>query len=168
MAGWATSPGSAFGGAPPERLGPPPLSMVVRTRPLEAIVVGLAAAALASLAWWAVAATTERLFVYGAILVGVLVGQGVLIGARKGGPVPALLAIVFTLVSLAVAQYFISRSLAISTLGAADVPLWQGFSFAYEAVRSSIDDDGFIVVFWFISAIVAMVSAGRSSRRPVL
>lgn len=176
MPGWAAAPAPGSG-APPAfgppsggggATGPGQLAMVVRTRPTDAILVGLGAAALAGLAWWAVVATTERLFVYGAVLVGVIVGQGVLLGDRKGGVVPGLLAPVFTLAALAVAQYFISRSLAISTEGAGDVPLWLGFSTAVDIVRASIDDDKFIVLFWLVSAAVAMVIAAVPSRRPVL
>ena len=141
--------------------------MIVRTRPLEAVVVGLAAAALAGVAWWAAVALTEQLFVYAAILVGLLVGQGVLIGARKGGVVPAVLAAVFTLGALLVAQYFIERSLAISKQGAQDLPLWLGFSTAVDVVRTSVDGDRKVAVFWLLSVAAAAFGAGASSRRPV-
>lgn len=142
--------------------------MVTKVRPLDGVLVGIAAAALAGLAWWASVAFTENLFVYAAIIVGVVVGQGVLVGSRRGGIVPALLAGVFTLAALVVAQYFIERSLAISTFGAKDLPLWMGLSTAVDVVRSSVDGDPKIGLFWALSVVAALVSAGSRSRRPVL
>lgn len=141
--------------------------MVVRRRLGEGLVVGLAAAVLAGTAWWASVFFTERLIVYAAIVVGIVVGQGVLIGARKGGAVPAVVAGLLTLAALLVAQYFIERSLAIANFGA-DIPLWLGFGTAREIVTDSVDGDPLIGLFWLVSAFAAIISAGAPSRRPVV
>ena len=131
----------------------------------DGVLVGLAAAAGAGGLWWAVVAFTGYQFVYGAIVVGLLVGHGVLIGARRGGPAFGLLAVVFTLASLAIAEYFIQRSLAISNEGY-DIPLWTDFGFAKDVVREAVQGHAATGLFWGIAAIVALVTAGSSSRRP--
>lgn len=131
----------------------------------DSALVGLGAAAAAGGLWWAVVAFTERQFVYGAIAVGLLVGHGVLIGARQGGPVPGLLAATFTLASLAVAEYFIQRSLAISKEGF-DLPLWTDLTFATDVVSDGIERRPIIGLFWGIAAIAALLTAGMPSRRP--
>lgn len=156
-------------GAPPAPpgvgIGPPRL--VVKTRLAEGVLVGVASAALAGALWWGVTATIERTFVYGAILVGVLVGQGVLLGARRGGPLPAVVAGTATLVALVVAEYFIQRSLAIDQLGV-ELPLWQGFSMAREVVSTTVEDDPVTGLFWLVAAVAAVVTTASPERRPVL
>ena len=131
----------------------------------DGVLIGLAAAAVAGLAWWAVVAFTERQFVYGAIGVGLLVGHGVLAGARRGGPVFGLMAAVLTLVSLAVAEYFIQRSLAISQSGF-DVPLWTDLAFAKDVVREGVKAQPAIAIFWGIAAVASLWTAGIPSHRP--
>lgn len=158
-----------WGGGSPAPTTPPMTghAMVTRTRLLDGALVGTAAAAIAGVAWWAAAATTERFFVYAAILVGLLVGQGVLIGARKGGVLPGLAAALLTLAALVVAQYFIDRSLVVSS-GAEAVPLWLGLSTAYDVVKGSIDAEPINGLFWLLAAGAAALAAGSPSRRPVL
>lgn len=160
----APGPGHGWGTAP--ATGSPPV-LVVRRRIGEGLVVGVAAAALAGMGWWASVFYTERLFPYVAIIVGILVGQGVLIGARKGGALPAVLAGLLTLAALLAAQYFIERSLAIANFGA-DVPLWLGFDTARQVVTDSFDADRLIGLFWLVSVVVAAISAGSPARRPVV
>lgn len=165
-----TGAGTWSGGPPPPgapTVGPGRSVLVVRTRLGDALLVGAAAAGVAGLLWWAVTATLERQFVYGAILVGVLVGHGVLVGARRGGPVPAAVAGVATLVALLVAEYFIQRSLAVSQLGV-DLPLWQGLSTATDVVRTSIEEDPLTGVFWLVAAGAAVLTTASAQRRPVL
>ncbi|MCU1499939.1 MAG: hypothetical protein JWM47_3892 [Acidimicrobiales bacterium] len=158
MPGWpnvAGQPSSAF--AP----------MITRTRVIDGLLLGLAAATLAGVAWWAVISTTKAQFPYAAIAVGVLVGQAVLIGARRGGIFPALVATVASVVALVVAEYFIQRSLAIAELGV-DLPLWLGLSSATDIVRGTVEEDPLTGGFWAVAAIVAALSAGSRNRRPLL
>lgn len=137
-----------------------------RTRMGEGLLVGLAAAAVAGAIWWAVVANTERQFGYGAILVGALVGQGVRLGARRGGIGPGLVAGLATLAALVVAEYFIQRSLVISQGG--DIPLWLGFTTARDIVRESLDSEPLSGLFWLLAACAAAVTAGSTTRRPIL
>lgn len=136
------------------------------SRPLDGLLVGVAAAAIGGLLWWGAVALTERQFVYGAIVVGYIVGQGVLIGSRRGGPVPAVMALTSTLVALVVAEYFIQRSLAVSQFGA-DLELWLGWSVAVEVIETTISDDPITLLFWFLAAGVAGFVAG-TSREPLV
>lgn len=152
--GWG--PGATAPHAPPAQ---------AKARFGDALLVGLAAAAAAGGLWWAVVAFTGYQFVYGAIAVGLLVGHGVLIGARRGGPVFGLLAAAITLASLAVAEYFVQRSLAIANEGY-DIPLWTDLSFATDVVREAIRGHASTGLFWGIAAIVALVTAGSSRRTP--
>lgn len=155
--------------APPAPSGPTSTpGLATRVRLFDGALIGLAAAAVAGVIWWGAVSVTERLIVYPAIVLGLLVGQSVLIGARRGGALPGLLAAGFTLVSLAVAQYFIERSLAISTRGAQDLPLWLGLSDARDIVRSSVQGEPINGAFWLLAAVFAAVSAGSSTRRPVV
>ncbi|HEX2576717.1 MAG TPA: hypothetical protein VHK88_10245, partial [Aquihabitans sp.] len=149
-----------WGGGPPAATAPLHLPMVTRTRPLDALLVGLAAAVLAGLGWWAVR-TISDVVIYPAVLVGLLVGQGVFIGARRGGVLPALVAAVLTLAALVVSQYFISRSLAVAD-GADSVPLWLGFSTAREVVQADVEADVKLPLLWLASAVIAAVGAGAT------
>lgn len=135
-------------------------------RVADGILVGMAAAALAGGVWWAVVALSARQFPYLAVLLGLLVGQGVLIGSRRGSLALGALAGVLTLGSLSIAQYFISRSLAISELGL-DLPLWEGAGAAADVIRAAYQDDALTAMFVVLAAGCAAVAAGRSSARPV-
>ncbi|MCB0971961.1 MAG: hypothetical protein KDA97_10685, partial [Acidimicrobiales bacterium] len=96
---------------------PPPVGtrLVVRTRVLDGILTGGAAAVLAGVAWWALATFTELdWWQYGAAGVGLVVGAGTLVGARKGGLVPGIIALAFATVATVLGAYFIDRSLTIA------------------------------------------------------
>ena len=160
-------PASALAGSTNEPGPPMYLPLVTKTRLLEGILVGVAMATLAGVGWWAVTALTKTQFVYGALAVGLVIGQAVLIGARKGGSGPGLVAGLACFTSLAVAEYFIQRSLAIQSLGA-DLPLWQGFSTAFEVVRSSLQAEPITGAFWAAAIVAAALSAGSARRRPIL
>lgn len=168
----AAPTGAGTWGGGPSAVSAPPgpgafAPMVTRLRLPEGVIVGAAAAALAGAAWWASVAFTERQFVYAAIVVGLVIGQGVLIGARKGGPIPALVAVVLTLVALVVAEYFIQRSLAISNAGV-DLDLWLGVSTARDVVQTSVEEEPLTGLFWLLAAGAAALGAGRAGRRPVI
>jgi hypothetical protein len=155
-------------GAPPLPPAPagPTTPEVAGPRVADGTLVGLAAAALAGAVWWAVVTLTQRQVPYLAVLLGLLVGHGVLVGARRGSLALGALAGVLTLVSLSAAQYFISRSLAISELGL-DIPLWNGAGAAVDEIRATYQDDGLTAVFVVLATGCAAVAAGRPSARPV-
>ncbi len=147
--------------APRVPLGLAPLPV----RLLEATVIGVAAAAVGGLAWWAICSTTERQFAYGAIVVGVLIGQAVLIGARRPNGAAALIAAVAALATFVVAEYFVQRSLAIKSTDAS-LPLWSGLSFARQVVTETVKDTPTTGLFWGVGVVAAAVSSLRG--RPVL
>ncbi len=136
-------------------------------RYLQGALVGVASATLAGVAWWGVTALTGVQFSYFAALLGLVVGNGVLIGTRRGGSVPALVAVVSVLTALAVSQYFIERSLAIEDLGA-DLPLWRDLAFARTVVTERLKDQPILALSWLMAALVALVSTSSPKRRAVL
>lgn len=121
---------------------------------LDAVLFAIASATVAGVLWWAVVATTKLQFTYGALGVGALVGLTTALGARKTGLATAVLAAACTLVALAVAEYFIQRSLAIDE-GVRGVPLWDGFGFARDLVKAALDENGFIGLFWGLAVLAA-------------
>lgn len=149
-----------------------PRQLVVKSRLPDGLLTGMAAAAIGGTAWWLVTSLTSSQIPYLAIVVGVLIGQGVLIGARKGGIVQGVTAALLCLVALAVAEYFIQRSLAIHEAqkagGSLAIPLWQGFSFAREVVTEAVKDRTLTPIFWGLGAVVAFVVTFDSKRRPAV
>ena len=141
--------------------------LVVATRYVDGLLVGAAAAAIGGAIWWAIAASTERQIYFVAIAVGVIAGQGVLIGARRGGPLQGAMAAVLCLLSLVVAQYFVVRSIAISE-SHASIPLWQDFGFAKSVITNSVKADKLSLLFWALSMAAAAATAGLPSRRPAV
>jgi hypothetical protein len=147
-------------------------ALVVKARPLDGLLTGIAAAVIGGTAWWAVTSLTALQIPYLAIVVGLLVGQGVLIGARKGGIVQGIAAAVLCVLALAVAEYFIQRSLAIHDAhkagSAIALPLWQGFSFARHVVTDAVKGRALTAIFWGIGAVVAFAVTFDTKRRPVV
>ena len=152
-------------------------SLVVKTRVLDGILTGLAAATLAGVLWWAAVwaigsndPTFDQWHI-GSIVVGFIVGQGVLLGSRRGGLVSGLLALLFTLVAVLVAVYFIDRSLTIAIFEdrgrTSDVSLWLGFTYAEDLYRSYAEFDRSHALQWLLGPLVAVLIAGWSGRRPL-
>lgn len=159
----------------PEAPGGP--ALVVRTRPFDGILTGLAASAIAGSIWWgaavAIASKTDfELWHLGSIIVGLIVGVGVLTGSRRGGLVSGLGALVLSAATVVVTVYFIDRSLTIIGLTDAgrtsDIPLWQGWSEAIDVYRSWWDFDQTRVLMWLGGPLVAVLIAGRPDRRPIV
>lgn len=150
--------------APASTIEASPRSDVTGARVADGVLVGAAAAAVAAALWWLVVVVTETQFPYLALILGLLVGQGVLSGSRRGSGALGALAGILTLFSLSVAQYFISRSLAITQLGA-DAPLWNGTGAAVDVVRSAYQDDLLTLVFVLLATAGAAVTAGRPTAR---
>ncbi|MGN6696267.1 MAG: hypothetical protein ACTHN0_18965 [Aquihabitans sp.] len=151
--------------------------LVVATRPLDGILTGLAASALAGVLWWAGASAVAKnqpdfgLWPLGSILVGLIVGVGVLVGSRRGGLVSGLIALVLSTATVLVTVYFIDRSITISAFAAAgrtsDIPLWQGASAFTDVYRDWWDYDRNHALMWLGAPIVAVLVAGWPGRRPV-
>jgi hypothetical protein len=131
-----------------------------RTNWFDAITFAIASATVGGTLWWAVVAFTERQFLYGAIAVGAIVGMSTALGARKTGIATAVLAGACTLVALAVAEYFIQRTLAIND-GVTGIPLWDGFGFARDVVKSALEEDGLTGLFWGLAVLAAIFTTLR-------
>ncbi|WP_421118980.1 hypothetical protein ACE2AJ_16665 [Aquihabitans daechungensis] len=151
--------------------------MVVRTRILDGIRTGIAASAIAGAIWWgaatAIASSTDfELWHLGSVLVGLIVGQGVLTGSRRGGLVSGLLALVLSILTVIVTVYFIDRSTMIIGLTDAgrtsDVPLWQGFSEAIDTYEAWWEFDPTRVLMWGLGPLIAVAIAGWPNRRPIV
>lgn len=147
---------------PRQSRGPAPI--VSEPRIGDGLLVAAAAATVAGLIWWAVVAITQRQIPYVAFLLGILVGQATLVGGRRGSIGLGIVASVTSLLALTAAQYFIARSLAISELNI-DVPLWDGSSWFFEVIRTTIEDDPITGLFILLAAGVAGVQAGWPGRR---
>lgn len=160
--------------APPPAEGAP---VLVKTRILDGLLTGIAASALAGALWWGVATAILKSdssfepWHLGSIVVGLLVGEGVLTGSRKGGVASGLLALVLSAVTVAVTIYFIGRSgtvIALTDAGrTSDIPLWQGVEAFTDTYRSWWDYDRKWVGPWLIGPVVALVVAGWPGRRPI-
>jgi hypothetical protein len=130
-----------------------------------AVVGGIAGAFVAGLVWWGIVATTRAQITFVAIGVGWVVAQAVLVCCQQRNRVPLqAIAGVFTLVSLAVSEYFIQRTLFIKEYGdrldGVSVPLWDGFAVARETVEAAIREDPLTGLFWVAAIITAVVVAG--------
>lgn len=130
-----------------------------------AFVGGIAGAFVAGLVWWGIVATTKYQVTIVAVGVGWVVAQAVLICCQQRNRVPLqAIAGVSTLVSLAVSEYFIQRTMFIQEVGdrfgGVSVPLWDGFGPAREVVEESLRDDPLTGLFWLAAVVAAVVVAG--------
>jgi hypothetical protein len=130
-----------------------------------ALVGGIAGAFVAGLAWWGIVATTQYQVAFVAIGVGWVVAQAVLICSQQQNRLPLqVIAGTFTLLSLAVSEYFIQRTLFIKEygdrLGGVEVPLWDGFGYAREVVEESLREDPLTGLFWLAAVVAAVVVTG--------
>ncbi|MEZ5139608.1 MAG: hypothetical protein R2711_12830 [Acidimicrobiales bacterium] len=146
-------------------------AVVVRTRPADGLLVGLAAAGIAGVVWWAIGGVLEfTWWHYAAAVVGLIVGQGVVIGARRGGAVPAVIAGVLSLAVVVVAVYFIDRSQTITSFAdqgrSSDIPLWQGAVAFWDDLHGWIDYDLAKAAGFLLAPIVAVAVAARPGASP--
>ena len=135
---------------------------------MEGALVGLAGAAIGAGIWFAVAALVHREVPPAAVLVGILAGQGVLAGARRTGPITAVIAAVWCLVVLGVAEYFVSRTVAVHAQPTATIPLWQGFGFARQVVSDGVRHSVATAAAFGVAVVFAVAGAGFPNRRPVI
>lgn len=152
--------------------------MAIETRFFDGVLTGVAASAIAGLVWWglSVAIATSSpdfaLWHLGSVLVGLIVGQGVLTGARRGGLVAGLLALVLSILTVAATVYFIDRSLTIIAFDDAgrssDISLWQGFGALTDLYRGWWEFDPTRPAMWVLAPVIAVAIAGWPGRRPIV
>lgn len=132
-----------------------------RPRLADALLVGLAGAGVGGTAWWAISAFGRfDQWHLASVVVGLFVGFGVATGARRPGVGPAVLAVLLSTAAVAVAVYFIDRSLTIAALDDAgrltDIPLWQGFDTAADVLRSWVEQERSSAAAWLLAPVVAL------------
>ncbi|MCB0976867.1 MAG: hypothetical protein KDB02_05350 [Acidimicrobiales bacterium] len=156
------APGAGPGVPPPPTRAAYVVRSPARTRWPDAVLLAVASATVAGVAWWAVVGHSKTQFVYGAIAVGFVVGAATATGARRVTAGVVFLAAVCTFVALVVSEYFIQRTIAVRE--GIPVPLWQGFGFAKDVVKAGLDENKLTFVFWLLAAGAAGFTAARRSR----
>lgn len=169
------APATAVPGPMPGAMPVPPTAsgLVVQTRVLDGVLTGVAAAGIGGALWWAISSLSGLdQWHFLAVIVGFVVAQGVLIGSRRGGAGPAVVALVCSVVAVLVAAYFIDRSLTVQALAdagrTADVPLWQGVGDARSTVWWWVDNQPGKAVGWLLAPIVAVAMTLPKAARPLI
>ncbi len=122
---------------------------------VNALLLGLGAALLASTAWYGVVVITN--FQLGIIAVGVgwLVAQAVMLGAgRKRGASLQGLSVAITVLAMAFSQYLIVRHFAVQQLskqGYKNIPLLLPLDLMVKLIVESLKADPLTLLFWAIA-----------------
>ncbi len=131
---------------------------------LGGFLAGLVAAVLASAVWYGVVAVSHFQVGIVAIAVGFLVGQGVVLGARRRGSIALVaISVVLTLLALVVSEYLIIAHFVGQELGI-QVELLQPPDFVASVVAESVQADPLTLVFWAIALFQAFVIPFRLVR----
>jgi hypothetical protein len=143
--------------------------LVVRPRPLDGLLTGVAGAGLAGVAWWALATQlTWDWWPLLSVLVGLAIGLAVVVGARRGGPAAGAVAFGVGLLTVPVTAYFIARSIDIrDAVDPVSIPLWTDLGGAKDLVKGLAEADKAKAVAWLGAPLVAAVVAGWPGRRPI-
>ena len=131
---------------------------------LGGLLGGLVAAILATAVWYGVVAVSGFQVGIVAIAVGFLVGQGVVIGARRHGSVLLVaLSAALTLLALVVAEYLILAHFAGQQLAAEGlaIEVVQPPDFVISVVTESVQSDPLTLVFWAIALFQAVAIPWR-------
>ena len=129
---------------------------------LGGLLAGIVAAVLATAIWYGVVAATHFQVGIVAIAVGFVVGQGVVLGARRHTSIALVaISVVLTLLALVVSEYLIVAHFASQELGFA-VELVQPPDFVVGVVSDSLGADPLTLVFWAIALFQAFVIPWRS------
>jgi hypothetical protein len=127
-------------------------------------LAGLVAAVIASAVWYGVVAVSHFQVGIVAIAVGFLVGQGVVLGARRRGSLALVaISVVLTLLALVVSEYLIIAHFVGQELGM-QVELLQPPDFVASVVAESVQADPLTLVFWAIALFQAFVIPFRLVR----
>lgn len=127
------------------------------------ILVGALAGAFATAVWYAVVVITGWQVGLVAIVVGWLVGQGVMLGAR-GRSSMALVAAsgLLTLLALAVSEYLIIFHFVTQLLGSEGIAVIQPLDFMLTVVIDSLQADPLTLLFWVIALFQAVAIPYRA------
>lgn len=142
----------------------PPAQPATMSDVLGGVLAGIVAALLATAIWYGVVAVTQFQVGIIAVAVGFIVGQGVVLGARRHTSIVLVaVSVVLTLVALAVSEYlivahFVSQELgfAVDLIGPPDV--------FFGVIGDSLGADPLTLVFWAIALFQAFIIPWRSIR----
>ena len=144
-----------------------PAGPATRADLIGGLAAGLVAAIVASAIWYAVVVVTGFQVGLVAIAVGFLVGQAVVLGARRRGSVVLVGAsVVFTLLALAISEYlivvhFVGLEFAADGL---TIEVLQPIDFIIEVVAESVQADPLTLLFWAIALFQAVAIPARALR----
>lgn len=132
---------------------------------LGGLLAGIVAAVLATAIWYGVVAVSHFQVGIIAIAVGFIVGQGVVLGARRRGSVVLVaISVVLTLLALAVSEYLIVAHFVGQELGV-QLDLVQPPDLIVGVVSESVQADPLTLVFWAIALFQAFVIPWRTIGR---
>jgi hypothetical protein len=137
---------------------------------LGGILLGALGAVVATVLWILVVVITEYQLGIVAIAVGFIVGWATLFGAsRKRSVLLAILSAVFTLLAMALSEYFIVRHFAIQQLAAegytGDVALFLPLADIIDIITESLGENPTTLLFWAIALFEAFVIPFRGGTR---
>lgn len=136
-----------------------------------ALLLGLLAAAVGCLLWYAVVVITNYELGIVAIAIGWLVGIAVMFGAgRKRGLVLQLMAVLITLVALLFSEYLIVRHFVVKNLateGYTGIPLFLSPSIMFELIVEGVKASPTSLLFWAIALWQAFVTPMKRTFRKV-
>jgi hypothetical protein len=134
---------------------------------LGGLALGTGAAIIAAIAWYLVVALSQTQIAFVAVLIGWLVGNAVVWGARGRVSVPLLVASpLLTLLALAVSEYLIIYHLVTQELGLV-ADLLQPLDVMIEIVIESVTADPVTLLFWAIALAYAAWIPFRAMREQV-
>jgi hypothetical protein len=159
----AAAPGEAIGGAQGTQARQPASSTDI----VGGFLAGLVAAVLATALWYAVVVVSHYQLGIVAIVVGFLVGQAVVLGARRRGSVALVgISVVLTLLALVISEYLIVANFVSQQLAPGEtIEVIQPPAFVIEIVMESVKADPLTLAFWAIALFQAFTIPARQLGR---
>ena len=132
---------------------------------LGGLLAGLLAAVLATAIWYGVVALTSYQLGIVAIAVGFVVGQGVVLGARRHASIALpVISVVLTLLALAISEYLIVAYFVGQELGV-PIDIVQPPDFVVSVITDSLAADPLTLAFWAIALFQAVAIPWRAITR---
>lgn len=120
---------------------------------IGAVGLGLGAAIVSCLAWYAIVVLSKYQVGFVAVGVGWVVAQGVMFGAgRKRGMVPQVISAALTLVAMLLSEYFIIRYFYYEGIS---VPILLSLDEIWYLITLGIQEDPITLLFWGIALLTA-------------
>ncbi len=121
--------------------------------------MGVGAGALAGVVWLLVVIGTESVQMYLVPLFGVVVAYGIYAGMRRPGTQAALIAIAITVVSLAMAMFYVQRHLLVKLFDESgdslDIPLVPYLDWVVAVLRHAVSNSPSTFVYFLLAVVLA-------------